>query len=98
LAHLKGEIMKWFHKWLISVLLFSVILITQSWGWGLPGGGSNDPQVDINATASVTEGDSGTTSLQLTIAVSDCPVTKDIIIHWETAENSSATSDIDINT
>jgi len=88
--------MKWFHKWIISVLLFSVMLVTQSNAWG-GGGSSNTPKISI-ADISIQEGNSSTTTATLTISIDNCPNTSDIKIKWETNDaDGNATSGVDYN-
>ena len=77
---------------LVSLLFGTLFLSTQCWGWG----GSNNPEVSITASASHAEGDSGTTSIALTIAINKCPNKKKIKIKWETSDaGGSATSGTD---
>ncbi|WP_456433757.1 Ig-like domain-containing protein, partial [Nitratifractor sp.] len=60
------------------------------------GGVSNNPTINISPTnITVNEGDSGTSTVSLTITASDCPDTSDIKIHWETADGTAKTSNND---
>jgi hypothetical protein len=53
--------------------------------------GSNNPTISISpTTVSETEGDSGTTTVTLTIRASDCPDTSDIKIAWVTSDGTAS--------
>ena len=74
---------------LIGLIVFSSLSFG---GWG----SSNNPTINISPTSiSVDEGDSGTSTVSLSITASDCPDTSDIKIHWETADVTATTSDND---
>ncbi len=77
---LKGFIMKTFYLIILTFFLTISNLFA----------GSNNPTVYITpATISTTEGNSGTSTVTLTIAVSECPDLKDIIFDWTTSDNTA---------
>jgi hypothetical protein len=76
---------------LISFVVLGFLAISpqnlNAWG----GGGSNNPTVSISpTTVSETEGDSGTTTVTLTIRASDCPNRSDIKIAWATSDGTAS--------
>ncbi|SFV69726.1 internalin, putative [hydrothermal vent metagenome] len=83
------------NKYSIKSLFFGILLLPAlSFGWG-GGGGSNEPSISITATKSVIEGNTSNTQVELNITASDCPDTKDIKIHWATADGNATTADND---
>ncbi|WP_292658826.1 Ig-like domain-containing protein [Nitratifractor sp.] len=77
----------------VNLLIGLIVFSTLSFGgWG----SSNNPTIKISPTSiSVDEGNSGTSTVSLTITSSDCPDTSDIKIHWETADGTATVSDND---
>jgi len=73
---------------LISFVVLGFLAISPQ---NLNARGSNNPTISISpTTVSETEGDSGTTTVTLTIRASDCPDTSDIKIAWVTSDGTAS--------
>ncbi len=95
----KGVIMNNF-KSLIGknyFFIFSLLLFFLLPQYSLAGEtGSNSPIISmVPASVEVTEGNSGTKTVNITISINECPDTKDIKIKYYTANSSAKTSDSD---
>jgi len=71
-------------RFLSLFFLYCFFIVTAAMG-----DSSNNPTVTITPTASVTEGNSGTKSVTLTVTISECPNKKNIELDWTTVLGSA---------
>ncbi len=79
----------------LFIALFAFVWINGLIAGEIDDGGSNDPEITVIESKTVTEGNSGTKSVKLTVKIDECPDTRDIKLRFSTRNGTARYYDDD---